>query len=326
MIKIQTTNGLKRILISDPLDQTAVAELRKEFEVVEKHYLPEELKKEIKKFHAIIIRSATKLTREIIKNGTQLEVIGRAGIGVDNINVKAALEKGILVVNAPGSSSVSVAELTMAFMLALCNKLVHVTTTTKSNDYPKKKTMRTELNGKVLGCIGCGQIGSEVISRANIFGMKCLVFSPNSPLQTIADLDVDKTDDLDHLLRVSDYVTIHTKLKPETHNLISKRELEIMKPTAFLINCARGGIVDEEALYHALKEGKIAGAALDVYENEPVRDNKLFELENVYASPHIGASTTEAQSRVGKIIIEQVRKVLRGIGPDYVVKDSYFTG
>jgi D-3-phosphoglycerate dehydrogenase len=323
---MQSIDIRKRILVSDPLDQSAVAELKKEFEVVEKHYSPEELKKEIRDFDALIVRSATKVTREIIKNGNQLKVIGRAGIGVDNINVKAALEKGILVVNAPGSSSVSVAELTMAFMLALCNKLVHVTNNTKSSGHPKKKLLRTELSGKTLGCIGCGKIGSEVITRASIFGMKSIVYSPNSPSKTIAHLDIDKTDDLDYLLRVSDYVTIHTKLKPETHNLISKRELELMKSTAYLINCARGGIVDEQALYNALKEGKLAGAAIDVYADEPVKDNKLFELDNVYASPHIGASTKEAQERVGKIIINQVQKALNGLQPDFVVKDSYFTG
>ncbi|MHA1946253.1 MAG: hydroxyacid dehydrogenase [Candidatus Hodarchaeales archaeon] len=316
----------KRILISDPLDPSAVVELRKEFEIVEKHYSPEELEQEISKFHAVIVRSATKITRQIIDKGTKLEVVGRAGIGVDNINVKAALKKGIFVVNAPGSSSVSVAELTMAFMLALCNKLVQVSNNTKSNDYPKIKPLRTELQSKILGCIGCGKIGKEVISRANIFGMKCVVYSPNTPSTPIANLGIEKTDNLDYLLRVSDYITIHTKLKPKTHNLIGKREFELMKPTAYLINCARGGIVDEEALYNALKEGKIAGAALDVYADEPVKDNKLFELDNIYASPHIGASTKEAQERVGRIIINQVRKALHGLQPDFIVTDSYFTG
>ncbi|MHA2275727.1 MAG: hydroxyacid dehydrogenase [Candidatus Kariarchaeaceae archaeon] len=316
----------KRILISDPLDPSAATELKKEFDIVEKHYSPEELVQEISKFHAVIVRSATKITSEIINKGTQLEVIGRAGIGVDNINVKAALKKGIRVVNAPGSSSVSVAELTMAFMLALCSKLVDVSIKTKSKDYPKPKTLRTELQDKTLGCIGCGKIGKEVILRANIFRMKCLVYSPSTPSELSDDLDLEKTDDLDHLLRVSDYITIHTKLKPSTHNLISKRELELMKPTAYLINCARGGIVDEEALYNALKEGKIAGAALDVYSEEPVRDNKLFELDNIYASPHIGASTKEAQERVGKIIVNQVRKALQGLQPDFIVTDSYFAG
>ncbi len=323
---MQTSNSLKRILVSDPLDPSAIAELKKEFEVIEKHYSPEELKKEITQFHALIVRSATKVTRDIINNGAQLEVIGRAGIGVDNINVQAALKKGILVVNAPGSSSVSVAELTMAFMLALCSKLVHVTNKTKLDDYPKEKTLRSELYGKTLGCIGCGKIGKEVIARANVFGMKCLVYSPNSPFKATENLDIEITKDLDYLLQTSDFVTIHTKLKPESHNLISKRELSLMKPTAYLINCARGGIVDEDALYYSLKEGKIAGAALDVYADEPIRDNKLFELENIYASPHIGASTTEAQERVGKIIIDQVRKVLQGIQPDFLVKDSYFSG
>ncbi|PWI48450.1 hypothetical protein CEE45_06875 [Candidatus Heimdallarchaeota archaeon B3_Heim] len=323
---VQSTQFTKRILITDPLAPSAVAELRKEFEVVEVHYSPEELLEEISEFNALIIRSATKVPREVIEKGRKLEVIGRAGIGVDNIDVKAALERDILVVNAPGSSSVSVAELTMAFMLALCNQLVDVANTTKSKRKLKKKLMRSELYGKTLGCIGCGKVGVEVTSRANVFGMKCLVYSPNLPPKATEGMEVERIDELDHLLRVSDFITIHTNLKPETHGLISKRELELMKPTAYLINCARGGIIDEDALYDALKEGKIAGAALDVYSKEPATNDKLLELDNLYASPHIGASTSEAQERVGKIIIDQVRKALLGLNPDFIVEKSFFIG
>ena len=313
-----------KILINDPLDPAALAELRKEFEVTDQHYSPSELLTEIGKYHAVIVRSATKLPREVIEKGTQLKVIGRAGIGVDNIDVQAATERGILVVNAPRSSVISVAELTLTYMLALSCRLVNVTNETKSNMNPKKWLRRTELHDKILGCIGCGKIGSEVITRAKVFGMKCLIYSPNTPSEVTEKMGVERTDDLDYLLQISDFVTIHTKLKAETQGLISQRELELMKSTAFLINCARGGIVDEDALYDALKDNKIAGAALDVFTEEPVRNNKLFELENIYVSPHIGASTTEAQKRVGQVIVDQIKKALNGHTPDFIVEKSYF--
>ncbi|MHA2223613.1 MAG: hydroxyacid dehydrogenase [Candidatus Hodarchaeales archaeon] len=323
---ITETEQTLKILVTDPLAASATAELRKEFEVVEQHYSPMELLNEIGKYHGIIVRSATKLPREVIEAGTNLKVIGRAGIGVDNIDIQAATERRIIVVNAPRSSSISVAELTMAYMLALSCSLVHFTNDTKSNKNPKKYLQRTELYGKTIGCIGCGKIGSEVIARTKVFGMKATIYSPNLPSEIAKELGVEKTNDLDRLLRTSDYVTIHTKLRKDTHGLIGKRELELMKPTAFLINCARGGIIDEDALYKALRENWIAGAALDVFTNEPVRNNKLLELDNIYVSPHIGATTTEAQERVGQVIVEQVRLALMGQEPDYVVKESYFTG
>jgi D-3-phosphoglycerate dehydrogenase len=323
---ITETGQTLKILITDPLADSATADLKKKFEVVEQHYSPTELLNEIGKYHAIIVRSATKLPREAIEKGTQLKVIGRAGIGVDNIDVQAATERGILVVNAPRSSSISVAELTMAYMLALSCRLVHFTNDTKSNKNPKKYLRRTELYGKTIGCIGCGKIGSEVLARTKVFGMKGLIYSPHVPPEVAKELGVEKTDDLDHLLRLSDFVTIHTKLRKGTHGLIGKREFELMKPTAYLINCARGGIIDEDALYEALKENTIAGAALDVFAVEPIRNNKLLELDNIYVSPHIGATTTEAQERVGQVIAKQVRLALMGQEPEFVVKESYFTG
>ncbi|MFX0184700.1 MAG: hydroxyacid dehydrogenase [Candidatus Hodarchaeota archaeon] len=308
-----------KILIADSIAASATAELKKEFEVVEQHYSPAELLNEIGKYHAIIVRSATKLPRETIEKGTQLKVIGRAGIGIDNIDVQAATERGIFVVNAPTSSTISVAEMTMAFILALGRKLVHADQKTKKDEWPKNQLMGTELYGKTLGFVGCGRIGAEVVKRAQAFGMKCIVYDPYLPLEIFEKMGVERTESLDYLFRESDFITIHALLTDETRGMISAKEFEIMKSSAFIVNCARGGIIDEEALYNALKEGKIAGAALDVFSTEPAKENRLFELENVYVSPHISASTKEAQERAGSITAEQVKLVLTGQKPEFCV-------
>ena len=310
---------MMKILIADTIAVSAVKTLKKDFEVVERHLSPNELLNEISNFHAIIVRSGTKIPREVIEKGDQLKVIGRAGVGVDNIDVKAATEKGIFVVNSPRASTISVAEIAIAYMLALGRNLVHASNETKKGKWPKKQLIGTELYGKTLGFIGCGRIGAEVAKRAQIFGMKCLVFDPYLPPEVPAKIGVEMTENLVRLYEISDFITIHAWLTDETRGMISKKELEIMKPTAFLINCARGGIVDEEALFIALKEGKITGAALDVFSIEPARENKLFELENLYVSPHIGASTREAQERAGLVTAEQVRLVLMDQKPEFSV-------
>lgn len=308
-----------KILIADPIADSAVEALRKDFEVVQRHFSPNELLNEISNFHAIIVRSATKIPLEVIENGDNLKVIGRAGVGVDNIDVEAATKKRIYVVNSPRASTISVAEITIAYMLALSRNLVQATNETKLGKWPKKQLRGTELFGKTLGFIGCGRIGAEVAKRAQMFGMKCLVYDPYLPPDVPAKIGVEMTNNLDKLYKISDFITIHAWLTDETRGMISKKELEIMKPTAFLINCARGGIVDEHALYDALKEGNIAGAALDVFSVEPARENKLFELNNLYVSPHIGASTKEAQERAGQVTAEQVRLVLTDQKPEFCV-------
>jgi len=307
-----------KILIADPIITSAVENLSKNFEVVERHFSPSELLSKISDYDAIIVRSGTKVTREVIEK-SKLKVIGRAGVGVDNIDVEAATEKRIFVVNSPRASTISVAEITIAYMLALSRNLVQATNETKAGKWPKKRLMGTEIYGKTLGFIGCGRIGAEVAKRVQIFGMTCLVYDPYLPPEVPAKIGVELTDDLDRLFRVSDFITIHAWLTEETRGMIGENELEKMKPTAFLVNCARGGIVDEEALYDALKKGKIAGAALDVFSVEPARENKLFELENLYVSPHIGASTKEAQERAGQVTAEQVRLVLNSKKPEFCV-------
>jgi D-3-phosphoglycerate dehydrogenase len=311
-----------KILIADSIAASAIAELQKEFEVTEQHYAPAELLAEIGKYHAIIVRSATKLPKEAIEKGTQLKVIGRAGIGVDNIDVKAATERGIYVVNSPRASTISVAEMTIAFILALSRKIIQASSRTKRGEWPKNQLMGMELFGKTLGFVGCGRIGAEVVKRAKAFGLKCLVYDPYLPDEVFYEIGVEKIEDLKLILQESDFVTIHALLTDETRGMISKKEFELMKPSAYIINCARGGIIDEDALYIALKENKIAGAALDVFTVEPMKDNKLFELENVYVSPHISASTKEAQEKAGQITAQQVKLVLNGQKPEFGVNSK----
>ncbi len=308
-----------KILVADSIADSAIESLRKNFEVIVHHYSPDELLSEISNFDAIIVRSATEIPREVIKNGLRLKVIGRAGVGVDNIDVKAASEKGIFVVNSPRASTITVAEMTFAFLLGLSRKIVHATNETKNGEWPKKQLKGVELYGKILGFVGCGRIGAEVVSRAHAFGMKCLVYDPYLPPEIFAKMGVEKIENLDYLFQESDYITIHALLTDETRGMIGWKELESMKSTAYIVNCARGGIIDEDALYEALKNRKIAGAALDVFTVEPAKQNKLFELDNLYLSPHIGASTNEAQERAGQITAEQVRLVLTGNSPEFCV-------
>jgi len=308
-----------KILIADSIAASAVEALRKDFEVIEQHYAPNDLLNVISDFHAIIVRSSTKIPREVIDRGENLKVIGRAGVGVDNIDVEAATEKRIFVVNSPRASTISVAEITIGYMLALSRSLVQATKETKLGKWPKKQLKGTELFGKTLGFVGCGRIGAEVAKRAQVFGMSCLVYDPYLPPEVSEKIGVEMTDNLNLLFEASDFITIHAWLTDETRGMISKKQLEIMKPTAFLVNCARGGIVDEEALYEALKTGKIAGAALDVFTVEPALENKLFDLHNLYVSPHIAASTKEAQKRAGQVTAEQVRLVLTGKPPEFCV-------
>jgi len=307
------------ILIADLIVESAVLSLRRDFEVTVQHFSTDELLKEIVNFDAVIVRSATKITHEVIEAGTRLKVIGRAGVGVDNIDVEAATKKGIYVVNSPSASTISVAEMTIALILALGRKVVESSIRTKKGEWPKKDYKGFELYGKKLGFVGCGRIGSEVAIRAIAFGMKPLIYDPYLPTELFLKFGADQITDLDELVEKSDFITIHALLNDETRGMISDREFDKMKPSAYLVNCARGGIVDEDALYKALKEGKITGAALDVFTVEPAHEHKLFELDNLYVSPHVAASTKEAQERAGSITAEQIRLVLEEQTPEFCV-------
>lgn len=307
-----------KVLITDEVAEEAMNLLKEKHEVVFKELRGEELAREIGKYDALMVRSATKVTRDIIERAERLKVIGRAGIGVDNIDVDAASEKGIYVVNSPTGSTRSVAELTFALMFALARHIHRADATMRQGIWAKKKLKGIELLGKTLGLIGSGNIAREVAKMANCLGMKVLVYSPHCTQEKASEMGAELKS-LEDIFRESDFVSLHIPKTEETYHMVDERLLSLMKPTAYLINVARGGVVDEEALYKILKERKIAGAALDVYEKEPPEKSPLFELENVVFTPHIGAATKEGQIRAGVICAEQILKVLDGKEPDYWV-------
>ena len=314
-----------KVLVSDKLHEKAMEKLRSMHEVTYEEVDPETLLTIIRDYDAIIVRSRTKVTSEVIERGEKLKVIGRAGIGVDNIDVKKATEKGIPVVNAPTGSTISVAELAIGHMISVARYLPQSDRSVRAGRWEKKRFLGTELSGKVLGFIGLGRIGSEVAKRARAFGMECFAYDPYISKEKAKELGAELLDDLDTLLERSDFITIHALLTDETRGLVGEEQLKRMKRTAYLINCARGGIVDESALAKALREGWIAGAALDVFEKEPPAGSPLLQLENVVFTPHLGASTREGQERAGTIVVEQVDKVLRGEKPDFVVNREIYS-
>ena len=304
-----------KILITDGMAEEAVDMFKKAgHEVVLDEASPERLLEIIGEYDALCVRSRTKVRKEAIDRAVRLKVIGRAGIGVDNIDIDYAREKGIKVVNAPTGSTLSVAELTMGHMIALARGIVQGTQGIREGKWLKKQLKGRELAGKTLGIIGCGRIGREVAKRAQAFGRTIIGCDPYFPKEAAEKARIELTD-MDHLLRNADFITIHANLTPENYHMINRAAFEKMKKSAYIINCARGGIIDENDLYHALKEGKIAGAALDTFENEPPGETPLAELDNVIFTPHIGANTVEAQVKAGTIVAEQVLMALEGKEP-----------
>ena len=260
-------------------------------------------------YEALIIRSGTKVTREVIEAGKGLKVVGRAGVGVDNVDVEAATRKGVLVMNTPMGNIVSAAEHTMAMMLTLVRKIVWADSSLKSGKWERGKFTGTELNGKTLGIVGVGRVGAEVAKRAKSFQMKMVGYDPFLPPEVAVKLGV-RLLPLEKVIEEADVITVHAPLTPSTKHLVGKEQFKVMKPNAMVINCARGGIVDEEALYEALKSKRIAGAALDVFEAEPPKGSKLLELDNIVVTPHLGASTKEAQEKVSLEMAECVKAFL----------------
>jgi len=281
---------------------------------------PEELESIIGSYDALIVRSQAKVPAEVIKAGRNLKVIARAGAGVDNIDVKEATRQGVLVVNAPTSNTIAVAEHVFGLMLALIRHIPQANGKLKSGVWAKSEFMGTELRGKTLGIIGLGKIGREVAKRAQAFEMKVIVYSPSIPPQRVAELGV-KLVPLEELLKESDFISLHTKMTPEKRGMIGEKELALLKPTARIINCARGQLIDEEALAKALEEKRIAGAAVDVYCEEPTTDCVLFKCENIINTPHIAASTMEAQTEAAISVAEQVVDVLNGRPPKHPVNN-----
>lgn len=306
-----------KILVSDPLAEEGIKILEKEknFTVDVKTKLPPaELKKVIKDYDALIVRSGTKVTSDIISGAKKLKIIGRAGVGIDNVDVAAASKKGIIVMNAPAGNTISTAEHTMSMMLALSRNIPQADASMREGKWDRKKFMGTELYNKTLGIIGLGRIGAEVAKRALSFKMKVLAYDPYLSAEKAKKMDVELAD-FKTILKQSDYITVHTPFTDETKHLIGKDELEIMKNGVRILNCARGGIIDEKALDSAIESGKVAGAALDVYEKEPPTDSPLLKRPNVVMTPHLGASTEEAQVNVAIDIAESVRDAMldRGI-------------
>lgn len=272
----------------------------------------DEIKKIIGEYDAIVTRSGTTVTADLIENPGRLRIIGRAGVGVDNIDIETASKKGIIVMNAPTGNTLAATELTMGIMLSAARKIPLANDSLKSGSWDRKKFMGVELHNKTLGVIGLGRIGSNVAIRSRSFGMKVIAYDPFIKKSKADALGVVLYDSLPDLLREVDVVTFHTPLTSLTRNMIAEKEIALMKDGVILVNCARGGIVNETALYDGLKSGKIHAAGLDVYEKEPPKDNKLLELENVIATPHIGANTAEGQKAVSVILAEQIVNALHG--------------
>lgn len=299
---------MHKILISDPLSPKglAVFEGVEGVEVTAKKLTPEELLKEIPEYDALIIRSGTQVTAEVLEKAEKLKVIGRAGVGVDNVDKEAASKKGVIVMNTPGGNTISTAEQTLTLMLALSRNTAEAVASVKRGEWERKKYVGTEVFGKTLGLIGLGRVGYEVCKRAQAFGMKVIAYDPFAAKETATKLGIQLAK-LAEVIKEADYLTVHTPKNDETTHMISTKEFEYMKDGVRIINCARGGIIDEAALAEALKSGKVAGAALDVYEQEPPDpDNPLLKMENVVATPHLGASTEEAQENVGVQVAHQV--------------------
>ncbi len=305
---------MDKVLVSDLLSQRGLDVLIKsvDFKVDVALDLPhEELLERIADYDALLIRSETRVTADVIDAAKRLKVIGRAGVGVDNIDVEAATQNGILVVNTPTGNTIAAAEHTITLLLALARNIVPANISLKNGTWQRNDFIGVELYGKVFGTVGLGRIGREVTKRAHAFGVQLIAFDPYISANAADKMGV-RLVDRETLFRESDYISIHTHLNAETYHSIGETEFQLMKPTGRLINCARGGIIDEKALYHALKDGQIAGAALDVFEDEPATDSPLLELDNFLGLPHLGASTTEAQEHVAIEVAQQVINALRG--------------
>ncbi|MFQ5572964.1 MAG: D-2-hydroxyacid dehydrogenase [Nitrosopumilaceae archaeon] len=274
---------------------------------------PDQIKEKIGQFNIVIVRGRTKLTKEIIEKADNCKIIARVGVGLDNIDEDAAKAKNIRVINAVEGAMTAVAELVLGLMLALARQVARGDRAIRNGEWLKKELKGTELKGKYLGIIGCGNIGRRLGRLAKGLNMNIIGFDV-IPIDEEFSKDVGLMKaDLDTLLQSSDYISLHVPLLDSTHHMINEKKLSLMKSTAKIINTSRGGVIDEDALYEALKNGKLGGAALDVFENEPATNSKLATLDNVILTPHIGAQTKEAQSLAANVIAEKIIQILRGV-------------
>jgi len=302
---------MPKVLISDKLSPASVAIFRSRgIEAdVKTGLAPAELRAIIGEYDGLAIRSATKVTRELLEAAPNLKVVGRAGIGVDNVDVKSATAAGVVVMNTPYGNAITTAEHAIAMMFALARQIPEASASTKAGKWEKNRFMGVELTGKTLGLIGCGNIGSIVADRAIGLRMRVIAYDPYLTEKRALDLGVEKVE-LDDLLARAQIITLHTPLTESTRNILSREALARTKKGVRIINCARGGLVDEAALAEALASGHVAGAALDVFETEPATDSPLFGLENVVCTPHLGAATAEAQENVALQVAEQMSDFL----------------
>ncbi|WP_202080066.1 phosphoglycerate dehydrogenase [Caldalkalibacillus salinus] len=302
-----------KILVSDPLSDDGIQSLLQadDVEVVKKVGLSEEeLIALIPDFDALLVRSQTQVTVDVIRKATNLKVVGRAGVGVDNIDLTAATEQGVIVINAPDGNTISTAEHTMSMLLSLARRIPQAYHRLKQHVWDRKAFVGVELSSKTLGIVGLGRIGSEVAKRAKAFNLSIVAYDPYLTPEKADKLGI-QCGTLDEVLRAADFITVHTPLIKETKHIINREAFAKMKDGVHILNCARGGIIDEEALYEAIIDKKVAGAGLDVFEEEPATHHKLLELPEVIATPHLGASTKEAQQNVAIDVSREVLHILR---------------
>ena len=311
--------AIPRVLVGDQLADDGLARLREHAEVeVRLKQKEPELVQAIGEFDALVVRSETRVTAAVLDAGVRLKVVGRAGVGVDNIDVEHATLRGILVVNAPRGNIIAAAEHTVGLILAVARNIPQADASVRRGEWQRSKYTGVEIRGKTLGIVGLGNIGSEVAKRAQGLEMEVLAFDPAVPRERAEQFNV-RLVQLDQLFREADFISVHAPLLEGTRNMIDARVLALARPSALLVNAARGGIVDEAALFVALSEGRLAGAASDVFLNEPPGESPLLTLPNFVATPHIAASTVEAQTSVASDVAEEVLAVLRGELPRYAV-------
>jgi D-3-phosphoglycerate dehydrogenase len=307
---------MSKVLVSENIAHEGIEILRSVAQVDVRTGLKEqELVERIGDYDALVVRSQTPVTRRVIEAGANLKIVGRAGVGVDNVDVAAATERGVIVVNSPAGNTVAVAELTMGLMIALVRRIPAADVHVHSREWKRAQFMGKQLYGKTLGIIGLGKIGTEVAKRAATMGMNLIGFDPFITHERAQELGIELMDDVGDVFQQADFITLHVPLTRDTRRLVNRQTLEMMKEGVYVLNLSRGEIVDEAALADALRSGKVAGAALDVFEQEPPTDSPLLQFDNVIATPHIGASTEEAQTQVAVEVAQQVADVLQGRPP-----------
>ncbi len=309
-----------KVLVPEKLAEPGIELLERDFDVdVRLGLSPEELLEAIGNYDGLIVRSATRVTAEVIDRADNLKAIGRAGIGVDNIDIDAATKRGVIVANAPESNTVAAAEHTLGLMLAAARRIPAADSSLRGGEWKRSAFKGVEVSGKTLGLIGLGHVGAIVARGALGMGMRVLAYDPYVSEDRMRQVNVERAETTDEVFERSDFVSLHVPRTPQTMGLVNEESLSKMKPTSYLINVARGGIVDETALYNALKEGTIGGAALDVFAEEPTTESPIFTLPNVVVTPHLGASTAEAQDRAGITAAEQVATALGGAVPMHAI-------